>query len=61
MFAILWAIAWWAVIIIGGVGLGYKTAIFGIFVSLITAVMAAWVVSKIGRDEEENGDGTDQL
>ena len=56
MFAILWSIAWWAAIIIGGICLGYKTAIFGILMSLITAIMAAWVVSKIGR-EEENWDG----
>lgn len=60
MFAILWSIAWWAVIIIGGICLGYKAAIFGILVSLITAIMAAWVVSKIGR-EDENGDGTDRF
>lgn len=61
MFAILWSIAWRAAIIIGGMSLGYKAAIFGILMRMITAIMIAWLFGKTGRDEEENGDGTDRF
>jgi high-affinity Fe2+/Pb2+ permease len=52
MFAILWSIAWWAAIIIGGMSLGYKAAIFGILMSMITAIMIAWLFGKTGCEEE---------
>jgi hypothetical protein len=53
MFAVIWSIAWWAAIIIGGVGLGYKAAIYGILMSMFTAVMIAWLFAKTSRSEEE--------
>lgn len=54
--AIVMSLIWWALVIWSGVKFDYKTAIFGILMSVYTAIMAAWLTSKIGR-EEENGDG----
>lgn len=52
--AIVMSLIWWGLVIWGGVKFDYKTAIFGILMSVYTAIMIAWLFGKTGCEEEEN-------
>jgi hypothetical protein len=53
VIAIIYAIVWWAAEIAAAVYLGYKAAVFGALMSMVTAGTIGWAVGRVKRDEEE--------
>ena len=45
--AIAMSLAWWALVIAAGVFFGYKAAVFGVLMSVYTAVMIAAIFKAI--------------